>query len=318
MSSICVVYAPFQIADVGGFHASLIEKAFAEHDQVMIALPVRRVSPSKKSPLSFEERRILIQEYLDRSVKRKCEIVAVIEAKYRSDMVRSLETAIKLPLESVVVLSDPEMIKFLPEKMPRSFIPRNFLVEEEELRESVSRAYPNSDYRLGVIRGLNSLFPISWATVDVAIRRVDRGMVDGRQTPPKVLYLVGRKPGEVGWRFIGGFKNRSDANFEAAVLREGGEEALKPGVDPKKVFSAPKYICSRNVNDWRYAGEVDGITTAFYIVNFVGTLDQIKAGDDIAETAWRELSELDPSHMEGEHSFLLGELHAYAGSSRDS
>jgi hypothetical protein len=131
------------------------------------------------------------------------------------------------------------------------------------------------------------------------------------------VYLFGKKPGEKGWRFSGGFKDRNDPNFEAAVWREAGEEVLKKGkngnpvVDPQTVFDAPQYICSRNVNDWRYKGELDGITTLFYLINFTGDESLIEANDDLAETAWFELSQLCQADIEGEHIFLFQALCEY-------
>jgi hypothetical protein len=166
------------------------------------------------------------------------------------------------------------------------------------------------EFRRGLIYGLNSQFPISWPTIDMAIRRVVPGSTCPH-VPKEVHYLFGKKPGEKNWRFPGGFKDREDPNFEAAVWREGGEEVLKNGVEPQDVFDCPQYITSRNVNDWRYRGEKDGITTLFYAVNYRGIDDQIKAGDDLCDAAWLTLADVRKQGIEGEHIFLLDALDAY-------
>jgi ADP-ribose pyrophosphatase YjhB (NUDIX family) len=150
---------------------------------------------------------------------------------------------------------------------------------------------------------MNNVRPISWTTVDMAIRWVTEDQ--------KVVYLMGKKPGELGWRFPGGFKDRFDLSLEDTVLREAGEEVLKYDIDPKLAFGTPKYLSSQNVDDWRYEGETDGITTVFYLVDFIGTANDIKAGDDLAATAWFELANLKPADIETEHIGLYKRLLMY-------
>jgi bifunctional NMN adenylyltransferase/nudix hydrolase len=123
--------------------------------------------------------------------------------------------------------------------------------------------------------------------------------------------LLGKKPGENGWRFPGGFKDRGDMNFETAVWREAGEEVLRPGTDIEKSLTYPKYIGSRNINDWRYRDEIDGVTTMFYETSFIGNPEDVLAGDDLGETAWFDLSLVTPDMMEGEHVHLLKMLLEY-------
>jgi hypothetical protein len=74
------------------------------------------------------------------------------------------------------------------------------------------------------------------------------------------------------------------------------------------VFTEPVYITSRNVNDWRYRGELDGITTAFYEIEFTGTDDQVHAADDLGEVKWFAFEDMKREDMEGEHVHLFDAL----------
>ena len=306
--SIGVLYAPFQFASLCEPHTTTLTGMFSSHQHVVIALPVRRVTPTKNAPLDYATREAMIRQYFG-TITRYVHVVPVPDRKYPKDKVAALETAVKSlfsSFSSARLYADHSFVKLYKENggMWPAKEGIAFEMAEAIARKTIMSAGARSDtaFRQGAIHGMLSQFPISWPTVDMAIRWWSNG---------KVFYLFGKKPGENGWRFPGGFKDRQDPNFETAVLREAGEEVLKPGVDPNKVFDTPQYICSRNVNDWRYAGESDGITTMFFQVNYNGFGEEIKAGDDLKDAKWFQLSELKPQDIEGEHIYLYQDLCKY-------
>lgn len=307
---VAVLYAPFQTATTIEIHWRQLELIAENFPSIVIALPVRRVTPTKNAPLDFAARECMIREYiasLNPNIRQpQFYIVPVVDKKYEADQVMALETAVSAlfsePIKAVLT-TYVEFAKIYKEHGGKWHVdnPVEFLAYENDHRNHIASATNSltADYRTGVIAAMKSQFPISWGTVDMAIRRI----VDGH-----VKFLFGKKPGEKGWRFPGGFKDTTDFDYESAVWREGGEEVLVAGVKPESVFDVPRYIISRKVNDWRYRNEIDSITTLFYTLNFTGTDDQIKAGDDLCDAAWFGLDELKPEDIEGEHIFLFRAL----------
>jgi bifunctional NMN adenylyltransferase/nudix hydrolase len=311
-----VVYFPFQCSNLLACHSSILKDAAQTHNRIVIALPVRRISPSKDSPLDFVTRQQMIQQQFQNAI-----IVPVVDTKYPQNKVKALETAVAAPFSEMRGKCDlytdvnfANLYRAHGGKWQCADLAQDVFVQEAANRKRVqfnigmAQDFKLADvqhaYRIGLIKGLNDQFPISWTTVDICIKRVING---------KTFILLGKKPGENGWRFPGGFKDRGDMSFEIAVIREASEEILKPGVNPVNTLMFPEYIGSKNVDDWRYKGEIDGINTLFYQVTFIGEDDDIKAGDDLAEAEWFELTRIDPPILEGEHLNLYNMLLVHEG-----
>jgi bifunctional NMN adenylyltransferase/nudix hydrolase len=314
-----VIYLPFQVAYLPDQYTELIDKMLNIHKHVLIALPIRRITPSKRSPLDFFTRQYMIQERYGSAVT----VVAVGNEKYEDRMISVFETAVKAPFSEmrgkVALYTDDAFAAIYKTKGGKWRV--EIVDGALELEESSRKATTYFDmdardmgvkwatrairmYRIGVIEALRSQFPISWSTVDICIKR---------NTGGNTYILLGRKPGEHGWRFPGGFKDMEDESYEVAVWREAGEEVLKEGVNKEEVLTYPTYIGSRRINDWRYRGEIDGITTLFYQVEFIGGDDNILAGDDLGETKWFTLQEITEDMLEGEHVHLFRMLQKYEG-----
>ena len=312
-----VLYFPFQTASVISGHTELLTLAFYTHDIVIVALPVSKISPSKTSPLFFAERREMIETYCSVNFDYKVVVIPVPERKYDKDRISQLHNAVSAPFHSlgaVTLYAPDEYIEMYTANGGTWNTSRadlrfstSVLAQEAEHRKSTkadsSELCDSAEaFRRGIIFAQNQRFPISWMTVDIAIRRV----IDG-----KTMYLLGKKPGERNWRFPGGFKDRSDTCLEMSVIREAAEEVLNDTVTVASgVFTEPIYVASRNINDWRYRNEDDGITTVFFEVTFMGDDDQLCAGDDLAGESlqWHDINLLDPTQMEGEHAHLLKAL----------
>jgi NUDIX domain len=321
--SIGVFYVPFQTAEVPDLHGHALSMLLNDYQHVVVALPVRRVTPTKNAPLDYAAREAMIRHY-NGNISHYVHVVPVVDKKYPKDKVAALESAVKSLFSNfpgpVTLFTDSAFDNLYNENGGAWKVRVDAYLEvEQNQRYKVLHSANVADvnFRRGVISGMMNQFPISWPTVDMAIRRE---VVVDREAPPhtKVLYLFGKKPGENGWRFPGGFKDRSDPNFETAVLREGGEEVLKKDVKPEDVFERPHYISSRNVKDWRYKGEPDGITTLFFQLNFIGTEDQIKAGDDLCDAQWFCLEDMNPETIEGEHIYLYEDLCKYEDARKGS
>jgi bifunctional NMN adenylyltransferase/nudix hydrolase len=131
----------------------------------------------------------------------------------------------------------------------------------------------STDWRAGVVYAAYNRYPQALPTVDVAVTRT----VEGGETE----ILLARKPGEKGYRLIGGFVDPTDASLEAAARREVMEEAHIE-------ISRPVYAGCFLVDDWRYRHEVDKIVTTLFVAEYM--YGAIQPDDDIEELRWFRLN----------------------------
>jgi bifunctional NMN adenylyltransferase/nudix hydrolase len=128
------------------------------------------------------------------------------------------------------------------------------------------------------------LFPTVFATVDVVIER------NGK-------LLLGRKPHQQKFRFIGGFSDPAfDNSYEDAAKRETKEET---GL----IVESVKYLGSARIDDPRYRGTEDCIITHLFLA--IAWTGEPIAADDIAELKWFDRSEIGEKDFVQEHHVLL-------------
>jgi bifunctional NMN adenylyltransferase/nudix hydrolase len=114
----------------------------------------------------------------------------------------------------------------------------------------------------------------------------------------KKRLLLGRKPNEVKYRFIGGFTDlHQDRSYEDAARRELQEEA------PNIEASLLKYIGSSIIDDPRYRNDRNKLFTSFFYCEYV--FGQTKAGDDLAELQWFDIDKIKYADIVEEHKILL-------------
>ena len=127
-------------------------------------------------------------------------------------------------------------------------------------------------------------YPVSLATVDIAIYNYDKGV------------LLGKKANSDKLRFIGGFCEPGESH-ETSAKRETKEECgldisdeLLTGQDMNKMLKM-EYLGSYFIDDDRYKNSPHKITTSFYKV-MVDKKSKPKAGDDIVEVEWVPIEHL--------------------------
>jgi len=134
-------------------------------------------------------------------------------------------------------------------------------------------------------------YDICYAAVDVAI--IDTfGLLHEYGTN----ILLGRKPGQEKFRFIGGFSDVNSKSYEDDAIREVKEET-------RLRINNPIYVGSTLVDDPRYRESRDKIKTILFAANYKG--GKPKAGDDVEEVKWFEVDALKPSDLVKEHRPLL-------------
>lgn len=132
--------------------------------------------------------------------------------------------------------------------------------------------------------------PFVYPTVDIAILNAAGGEE----------LLLGRKPDQKRFQFIGGFADVNSASYEDDAIREVKEEC---GI---RIFH-PKYIGSTLIDDERYEGGVDRIKTLFFVSWCWGT-ETPKAMDDIVEVKWFNIFSLKKNKIVKKHHVLFDQL----------
>lgn len=254
-----VVVGRFQVPQLTEGHQALLDYAKANSDILIVFVGSVNKPPSHNNPLTFEQRREKIHE----------PIVLPLPDRYsNSEWSRHLDGIIygMLPHAEVSLFGgrDSGALKYYCGTFKKvEFRAIKDFVNATSVREEIARMSPIYADARSVIWATQQQHPKVYPTVDIAL--FDEA---------GYLYL-GRKKGQNGWRFPGGFVEPSDASFLDAAKRELREECGDIEV------SAPMYLGSTKIDDWRYRGEKDKIiTTFFYTRKLWG---RITAGDDLSE-----------------------------------
>jgi len=286
-----VVIGRFQVHQLHQAHKDMIEMVISNHKKVIMFLGMSKSVGTKTNPLDFTSRKeMMIENY-------GSDISAVLPIQdVRDDMGWSKEIDKRIreifPMGSVVLYGSRD--SFIPHYLGQfdtcELVPSSF-VSGTQVREEVSREVIKSEeFRAGVIYSTYNRFPTVFSTVDIAV--IDES---------KSKVLLGRKPSESSFRFIGGFVDIADKSFEEAAKRELTEEAGNIETSPMK------YLGSGKVSDWRY-DEKSGqsVMTHLFLTQKIFGIE--KANDDIEELKWFVIDDIAPKNVVDEHIFLLDML----------
>lgn len=293
-ADIGVIVGRFQVPTLTEGHRSLIDYVVKNHKYTIIFIGTSPVLLSKKNPLNYISREQMIREAYPTTIT-----APLADCRTNQQWSDNLDKKIRelIPMGNVVLYgSRDSFIDSYKGTFKTEFFEIVESISGTELRDAVaSETKPTSDFRAGIIYANHNRYPISYTTVDIAITR--QKLIGGELQEGVYEVLLGRKPAEVLFRFIGGFSDPEDENFEAAARREAHEEA--GGLE----LGDFKYLGSFKVNDWRYAREGDQIKTILFHATYV--FGRAEAGDDIAEVEWFDLADFKEESIVGEHRPLL-------------
>ena len=281
-----VIIGRFQTPFLHEAHIALIKHVISKSDQVIILLGLAAIKGSSRNPLDYQTRAEMIREMFPQVT------IAYIK-DCRSDEVwsKNLDKIIRDLAKGDVKLygSRDSFIPFYKGKYPVTELDSDTHISATVLREKARSNVINSpDFRAGVVYGIADKFPTVYTTVDIAILNEDGSRV-----------LLGRKKGEKGFRFIGGFASPDSTSFEADARREVSEEV---GIE----ITDPKYVKSYLINDWRYSKEDCKIKTIFFVAKYQS--GRVEAQDDIDEASWFDIDKLTRDDIVEEHTPLLETL----------
>lgn len=287
-----VIIGRFQTDNLHTEHIKLIEFVLSKHDKVIIFLGVSPTLGNKKHPMDFLTRKLMIEEQFG-GEQRIASILPLRDQKSNKVWSDKLDEKVRdiFNMESVTLYgSKDSFIPFYEGKFKTTELTPDNFISACDIREKISKKVISSpEFRAGVIYSVYNQYPTVYSTVDVAIFNDDYSQI-----------LLGQKPNETCWRFVGGFVDPTDESDEVAAKREGREET---GLE----LGDFKFVCSKRIEDWRYRGMSDRcIMTRFYTCKKIFGSPQPQ--DDIAALKWFPYSPELEKILVGEHKKLFKEL----------
>ena len=263
-----VVIARFQTHTLHAGHLYLLNWANNRNDQLCVVLGTTLIIPTKNNPLSFQVRKEMVLEAFPNAI-----VVEVIDCPSDEVWSRRVDKAIGAAVgtNATIYGSRDSFVPHYSGTYPVETVPQIDSPSGTDLRAQCTDATVcSAEFRKGLIYAATARYDRADPTVDGAVWKWD-----GKE----FLVLLGCKEGDGGlYCFMGGYAQKSDASYEAAVIRELGEEAGNIQTLP------PRYIMSCPVTDGRYEGSNDTIFTALYALEYVS--GDGEAGDDINGMAW--------------------------------
>lgn len=268
--SVGALVGRFHVDELHVGHKELLDHVIKNHKKVIVFLGVSKTI-NRANPLDYATRKAMIQtDYPD------IVILPLVDQRYNTNWSSNLDNALSIPFGQQKTLIYGSRDSFIP-----SYKGKNKTVELESsvdysgtsIREEIAGVIVNSkDFRRGVIHSVYAGRPTTYPTVDICAYN-EQGQV-----------LMAKKPDENFWRFVGGFVDRTDASYEVAAIREFYEET---GGNAR--LGGLTYVCSQQVDDWRYKGTENGIMTTLYLGKFA--FGHATASDDIKEVKWINIQE---------------------------
>lgn len=277
-----VIIGRFQTNELHAAHEDLFNTVINTHKKVILFSGVSPVLGTRRNPLDFSTRKAMIEERFGTKLSA---ILPLLDNYSDTIWSQSIDAKIRevFPIGNVLLYgSKDSFIPYYKGKFDTRILEPNTYVSATDMRNAVSKEIISSkEFRAGCIYSIYNQFPIVYPTVDIAIFNNDNSKL-----------LLARKPDQTKYRFVGGFVDVTDCNFESAARREVREET---GLE----VTNPEYVCSLNIKDWRYEKETTRtVMTTFFKANVIyGSPTPM---DDIEELKWfdiHDVVDLMPEHI---------------------
>ena len=290
----CIV-ARFQIHKLHEGHINLIDKVIENHKKVIIFLGVPVIGNTKSNPLDYASREAMVKEAYPNII-----VLPLKDQRSNEKWSRELDNQIQVPfgersaLSAVLYGSRDSFIPYYSGKYDVIELTTDILYSGTEVRKQVSKEIlSTSDFRAGVIHATYAARPVTYPTVDIVVYN------------DKEQILMAKKPNEDNYRFIGGFVDRTDKDWEEAARREFGEET-----GGNAEIDKPIYVASGMIKDWRYSKSESGIMTTLFCAKYLW--GAIQPSDDIFSLHWLHPFEIDvETEIMEEHRELFLKLLEY-------
>ena len=282
-----VIVARFQVPQLTEGHKDLIQQVVDGSYKTIIVLGLSPVKCTFRNPLDFESRKqMIMDEFPDVTVLYIKDTYSDVNW---SNCLDGMIKDITNPNQNVYLYgSRDSFIKYYSGRFKCIDVEQKVFVSGTDVRKLVSKqvkASPN--FRKGVIWATANKYKQCLPTVDACIWKIENNIV-------KVL--LGKRSSEPLYRFPGGFVPAGET-YEDTVIREVKEET-------NLEVSKPEYIKSFVIDDWRYQGEMDKITSSLFMVAYQDGIPE--PGDDMdGELRWFVLDDAIMNNVIDEHKPLM-------------
>lgn len=276
-----VIVGRFQVNELHDGHMELFRAVRARHNRVLVFVGVSPTGSTKRNPLDFETRKRMIQAKFPEFTVLPLKDVMTDEM-----WSKSLDEKIREVVDYGDVTLYGGRDSFVPH-YHGSYTPVELALPPgtlsgEDIRAALTNnVMESSDFRAGVIYAAMNARPRVVTTVDAIIWHAAGSQVDGF----RYEFLLGKKAGEPGWRFVGGHAEAFTESFEDDVRREVMEET---GLDIDQ--NHVHYIGSCIVPDWRWEKEESKIKTLIFACEALQM--GATAADDIQQVRWVRSNEM--------------------------
>ena len=268
-------------------HKQLLNFVKDHHQKVVILLGLSPLLSTQYNPLDFQARKQMIEKDYPDFI-----IGYVKDLPNDEAWSKSVDAQIEAYASHQSVVLYGSRDSFIPHyhgKYKTQELEPSLNISGTEIRKRIKASTrPNHDFRAGVIWATHNKFDIVYSTVDIAIFNDD-----------ETEFLLGRKPFETKWRFIGGFADVNSDTDEQDARREVAEETHLEVGDLT-------YICSHRIDDWRYRRERDKIRTRFFKTKRI--YGSATPDDDIEELKWFKFDTFDREQLVVGHKVLFDKL----------
>lgn len=277
-----VIVGRFQVHELHEGHMELIRAVKGRHNRVIIFVGTSPNVFTKRNPLDFITRKAMIQSKFPDITVLLLPDVATDErwSEILDERIREVTGYGDVTLYGGRDSFVPHYSgSFHPVELT---LPATEHIKGEDIRNKLTnQVIESADFRAGVIYAAMNQWPKVITCVDAVIlhRTLTSPTLAAEHAHLVYEFLLGRKAGEPGWRFIGGHAEPVTKSFEQDVRDEVSQES---GLDirPENVM----YIGSCYVPDWRWAAEQDKVKTLVFVCE--ATTLGAKAKDDISEVRW--------------------------------
>lgn len=292
-NNIGVIVARFQVDELTVGHKQVIDQVVSNHNKVIIFLGVAKVNLSGNNPLEFTVRKMMIEKHYP-----DVQIIPLSDVgdDYKWSSILDERIREVYPHGNVILYGSRD--SFIPHyhgKFETSELAPTHVISGTITRQQISDEVLGSrDFRKGIIYACTNRFPSGYPTVDVAAIQIING---------KPHVLLCKKPGEIKWRFIGGFFDpEKDTCLTDTAKREFNEETGKGIIDNLKS------IVDMVIDDVRYRGEKDKVLTTLFVGDYIS--GDLTPEDDISEIKWCEITneaidDINPIHEELYRALVL-------------
>jgi bifunctional NMN adenylyltransferase/nudix hydrolase len=263
---VAVLIARLQVDQLHTGHKELIDHIQSLHKKVILFLGVPRVEGTRRNPLDFAMRKMMVQSEYPNIV-----ILPIVDQRSNEIWSNNLDSMIPTVYGSkktILYGSRDSFIPYYSGKYKTIELQPSVDYNGTNIREELSKEIIDSPlFRIGVIHQAYSQRPCTFPTVDICVFN-DKGEI-----------LMAKKPNEALWRFVGGFVDTDDTSYEIAAEREFREET-----GGNCSVGEMTYITSQKIDDWRYRKETSGIMTTLFLAEY--GFGMVSASDDIVDLKW--------------------------------